>query len=247
MLISFYYWLHVNATMLDSTENCVQVNSHWGASMLSIQKIKNYPVWHVESEDKWELAMTFLRMTEYYESMNPDFQGHVFSMEEYTNWYVRVYSKDKKPYGAFTYASDWSAFNVPARAVRAVYEKFAQHSSKETWLFAELKKDGAFAEADFYLIGNQRGSPKAYFDHEFRHALFAVNSEYRYDVIAIVSRYPLVELSQWILKHYAPSVLVDEIQAYALTGWPSKVRATDEMRALRRELKAVEKKYLTRT
>ncbi len=204
-------------------------------------------MWHVESEDKWELAMTFLRIQEHYESGNPDFHGKVFTLEQYMDWYVREYSKSQKLYGAFTYASDWSAFNVPARAVRAVYEKFQQHSTKESWLFRELKRGGAFAEVDFYLIGNQRGSPRAYFDHEFRHALFAVNSEYRDDVIAIVSRYPLVLLTQWILKHYAPSVLVDEIQAYALTGWPSKVRATDEMRALRRELKAVEKKYLTRT
>lgn len=215
--------------------------------MLTIQMMPEYPVWHVESEDRWELAMTFLRMTEYYESVNSDFQGKVFSMEEYMDWYVRVYSKSKKPYGAFTYVSDWSAFNVPARAVRAVYEKFTQHSSKETWLFTELEKGGAFTEEDFYLIGNRRGSPKAYFDHEFRHALFAVNLEYREEVSLVVSRYPLVELSQWILKHYAPSVLVDEIQAYALTGWPSKVKATDEMRALKRELKIIERKYLTRS
>ncbi len=191
--------------------------------------------------------MTFLRMTEYYESVNPVFQGNVFSMEEYVDWYVRVYSKSKKPYGAFTYASDWSAFNVPARAVRAVYEQFAQHSNKETWLFTELAKDGAFSQSDFYLIGNQRGLPKAYFEHEFRHALFAVNPEYRDDVSLIVSRYPLVELSKWILMNYAPSVLVDEIQAYALTGWPSKVKATDEIRALKRELKIIERKYLTRS
>lgn len=215
--------------------------------MLTIRKIPDYPVWHVESEDKWELAMTFLRMTEYYESMNPAFQGHVFTMEEYMDWYVREYSKSKKPYGAFTYASDWSAFNVPARAVRAVYDMFSQHSQKELWLFQELEKDHAFANPDFYLIGNQRGSPKASFDHEFRHALFAVNSEYREEVVSVVSHYPLVELSQWILKHYAPSVLVDEIQAYALTGWPGKVRVTDEMRTLRRELKIVEKNYLTRS
>lgn len=204
-------------------------------------------MWHVESEDKWELAMTFLRMTEYYESMNPAFQGRVFTTEEYMDWYVREYSKSKKPYGAFTYASDWSAFNVPARAVRAVSEQFAMHSNKEAWLFTELAKDGAFTETDFYLIGNQRGSPKAYFDHEFRHALFAVNREFREEVVGVVSLYPLVALTQWILKHYAPSVLIDEIQAYALTGWPSKVKVTDEMRALKRGLKIVERKYLTRS
>ena len=44
---------------------------------------------------------------------------------------------------------------------------------------------------------------------------------------------------------YAPAVQTDEIQAYALTGWPSEYgRPTKEDLALQSVLKEVEKEYL---
>ena len=216
--------------------------------MRTLVKLSPYPIYHFESDDRWELAMTFLRMEEYYESGNPDFKGKIFTFEEYTDWYVGAYRKSKKLAGAFTYASDWSAFNVPGYAVRAVLNNFPEHSKKESWLFRELILQGAFAESetDFYLIGNKSDAKKSYFAHEYRHALFAVNHEYKEEITQVVLRYPVLELREWILKHYAPSVLCDEIQAHALTGWPGDVRVTPEMRELRKELKLIERKYVTR-
>ena len=61
--------------------------------MLTIRKLPKYPLWHVESESYWELGMTFLRMQEWYESINPDFKGKVFSVEAYMDWYVRTFDK----------------------------------------------------------------------------------------------------------------------------------------------------------
>lgn len=214
-----------------------------GLPMITVHKLPAYPIWHVESDDKWELAMTFLRIEEFYESPNPDFQGNVFSLEAYMDWYVQEYSKDKKPYGVFTYPSDWSAFNVPGSAVHAVYSTFTDHSKRERWLFRELMNQGAFTEKQFYLIGNKQGAD-AFFEHEYRHALFALNAEYSAEVTAIIDRYEIRELRAWILARYAISVLKDEIQAYALTGWPRGFHPTSEMRALERELKVVEKRHL---
>jgi hypothetical protein len=211
--------------------------------MITLRKLAAYPIWHVESDDRWELAMTFLRIEEFYECPNPEFQGKVFSLETYMDWYVREYSKDKKPYGAFTYPSDWSAFNVPGSAVLAVYTTFTNHSEKERWLFGELMKQGALMEKQLYLIGNMRGAD-AFFEHEYRHALFALNPEYRAEVTAVVDRYAIPELRAWILTCYAQSVLTDEIQAYALTGWPRKCRPTLEMCVLKKELKVVEKRHV---
>ena len=214
--------------------------------MLTIRKLPDYPIWHVESDDRWELAMTFLRIEEYYECPNPRFQGNIFSLEAYMDWYVQEYSKKKKPYGAFTYASEWSAFNVPGSAVRAVCETFPAHSAKEMWLFDELRKQGAFAEERFYLIGNARGA-RTYFEHEYRHALFTLIPKYRNDMREAIGRFALPELCAWILKRYSPTVLEDEIQAYALTGWPDDLVVTTEMRKLKRALKLIEKKYITAT
>ncbi len=210
--------------------------------MLTIRRLPLYPIWHVESDDRWELAMTFLRIEEFYECPNPAFQGKVFSLEEHMDWYVRVYSKNKKQTGTFTYAADWSAFNVPGSAVRAVYTTFTNHSLREKWLFDELIRQDAFDEEQFYLIGNMRGA-KNFFEHEYRHALFALNEEYRDEVTKVIRQHEVQKLRKWILAHYAPSVLEDEIQAYALTGWP-RCLITLEMSALKRKLKVIEKKYI---
>lgn len=214
--------------------------------MLTIRKLPGYPVWHVESDDRWELAMTFVRIEEYYESPNPLFQGKIFSLEAYMDWYVQEYSKTKKPYGVFTYASDWSAFNVPGKAVRAVCDTFIGHSKKELWLFNELLKQGAFQEEQFYLIGNERGA-KAYFEHEYRHALFALDREYHNAMIEIIACFPIAELRSWILERYSATVLLDEIQAYALTGWPKGCAVTGEMRMLKRLLKRIEQRHIPAT
>ncbi len=212
--------------------------------VITVQKLPDYPIWHVESDDRWELAMTFLRIEEFYECPNPRFQGNVFLLETYMDWYVQEYSKSKRSYGTFTYASDWLAFNVPESAVRAVRDTFTNHSAKESWLFDELHKQGAFAEERFYVIGNKRGA-HAYFAHEYRHALFALNDAYRDEMRAAIAQFKIPELREWILSCYAPSVLEDEIQAYALTGWPNEVAITGHMRKLQRALKRIEKKYIS--
>ena len=212
--------------------------------MLTIRKLPDYPIWHVESDDRWELAMTFLRMQEYYESPDLRFRGKIFSLESYMDWYVREFSKQNKTYGAFTYALDWAGFNVPCSVVRMVYESFPEHSTKETRLFKELRAQDAFSEERFYLIGNRRGA-KSFFDHEYRHAIFALNNEYANAMREAITQFAVPGLRKWILAHYAPTVLDDEIQAFALTGWPDEVAVTGEMRKLRRTLKRIEKKYIT--
>lgn len=218
-----------------------------GGNMFAIRKLEPYPVWHVEIDDRWELAMMFLRIQEHYESANPDFQGKIFTLEDYMDWYVRTHVKSKRLTGAFTYASDWSAFNVPSTSVLAVYMTFPGHSRKETLLFEALLREGAFENEHFYVIANRKGASRMFFEHEFRHALFAVNCEYREEISRIVQSFSVAELRAWILEHYSLSVLTDEIQAYALTGWPRDVPVvTDEMEKLRCKLKIAEKKYITR-
>ena len=45
-----------------------------------------------------------MRFQEHYES--PEFTGTVFTVGAFRKWYAETY-------GAFTYASDWSGFNIP--------------------------------------------------------------------------------------------------------------------------------------
>src|SRR3989338_10609850 len=206
--------------------------------MLTIQELPTYPIWHVVSDNRDELAMAFLRMQKYYECPNPQFQGKIFTLKKYEDWYICTH-----PNGAFTYATDWSAFNVPGRVVRSVCETFADHSDNEQWLFTELQARGVF-NGEFYLIGNKCGEYEN-FEHEYRHALFALNEKYRNVMSRIIAQYAVPELRSWIYKRYAPNVLIDEIQAHALTGWPKDCAVSCEMRKLKHELMQAEKQYIT--
>jgi hypothetical protein len=90
---------------------------------------------------QYELAATFLRVQEHYES--PRFHGHIFSLEQYMDWYA-------KRYGNFTYYEDWSGFNVPSTALQPFYEgKFDPLAEKEKQ-FLRLFKD---LRERFYVIG----------------------------------------------------------------------------------------------
>lgn len=70
-------------------------------------------VLHVTVKDSWDLAMTFLRMQEWYES--PKFHHKHFTLEAYMRWYQKAYGK-----GTFSYPKDWTGFNVPSTAVLAI-------------------------------------------------------------------------------------------------------------------------------
>src|SRR5580704_15894322 len=90
---------------------------------------------------QYELAATFLRVQEYYES--PRFSGRIFSLEQFMDWYA-------ERFGNFTYYQDWTGFNVPSTALRPFYDgRFDPLSEKEKRLlrlFKGLRKP-------FYVIG----------------------------------------------------------------------------------------------
>src|SRR5512138_554281 len=66
----------------------------------------------VRFDTLYELASTFLRFQEHYES--PRFRNRIFSLEEFMDWYA-------EKTGAFTYFTDWSGFNVPSSTFEAFY------------------------------------------------------------------------------------------------------------------------------
>src|SRR5262245_26903475 len=57
-------------------------------------------------ETQYELASTFLRFQEHYES--PKFRKKIFSLEEFMDWY----GQENK--GKFSYFKDWAGFNIPS-------------------------------------------------------------------------------------------------------------------------------------
>jgi len=176
---------------------------------------------------QYELAATFLRVQEHYES--PRFHGRVFSLEQFMDWYA-------SRYGNFTYYQDWAGFNVPSTAFRPFYEgKFDPLSEKEKALLRLFKG----LRGRFYVIGVYGRGAKDSFTHELAHALFFMDDRYRKAVREAMRGYDTNKLAKQIADAgYAKHVIADEIQAYIIA--PSgKLGAPRALAPLRRELRAL--------
>jgi hypothetical protein len=205
---------------------------------ITVRKVGDLPVWHVASADKVTLAMTFLRMQEWYESANPDFFGKVFTLDAFKAWYAKGHK------GRFSYPYDWAGFNVPSTAAHMVRKHFPEHSVFEKRLFRKLDRLGVFDLECFYLIGSKSSSPRV-LAHELRHALYFTTPDYRREVDLVLEKFPVASLKRRLRKMgYAETVIDDEVQAWALTGWPHGLHISHEMSVLKKALREAEKKYL---
>lgn len=180
-------------------------------------------VFYLQFESQEELASTFLRFQEHYES--PEFRGKVFSLDEYRAWYV-------SQKGAFTYYQDWSGFNIPSYVLEPFFEgKFDPLSEKEQRLLELFRP---LRGRKFYVIGAFRKAPRGTVDpkevkvvhHEVAHSLFYMDPEYRREVMEVLGTIPAGPIHQFLggLAGYHPSVFDDETHAYLMTGEASLTR-----------------------
>lgn len=167
-----------------------------------------------------DLAYTFLRSQEFYESVSPDFQGKKFTWQEYVDWY----SSQSKT-GKFTYGEDWKGFNVPSNVINACYEINEERTEYDEFFLSLVEKAknmaGISGLKDFYMIGVREGDEET-LDHEIAHGMFTVNKDYNKEMVALVYALPL-NVKKYLTDYlkdlgYAESVHVDEIQAYMSTG-----------------------------
>ena len=137
-------------------------------------------------KSQYELAATFLRVQEHYES--PRFHGRVFSLEQFMDWYA-------KRYGNFTYYEDWAGFNVPSTALQPFYDgRFDPLSEKEKELlrlFKDLKER-------YYVIGICESDAKDSLTHELAHALYFTDASYRREVQRAIRAYKTTKLAKQI-------------------------------------------------
>lgn len=186
-------------------------------------------------DSRYDLSMTFIRMQEFYES--PFFKGKVFSLEDFIDWYSQTYGN-----GSFTYASDWSAFNIPGSIVKQWMDKFGYKEGeyvcksmnirqKEIEFLSKvlrrIKRSKKKIE-DIYIIGCSKGeSYKESLDHELAHSFYSMFPEYKrwcckqFSILShtIEGRINLERIKDILLKlGYHSSVIKDEIQAYWSTG-----------------------------
>jgi hypothetical protein len=185
----------------------------------------------VRFDTQYELASTFLRVQEHYESSR--FRNRVFSLEEYMDWYAAEF-------GAFTYFQDWSGFNVPSSAFDAFFQgKFDPLLEKEERLLRLFRRE----PTPYYVIGI---ASEMDLKHELAHALFFTRPAYRSAVLAAMRGYDTSALKNRLAKlGYHRSVLVDEAHAYLVAPADARAVAARALAPLRKDLRAIYRKYST--
>lgn len=237
--------------------------------------MKNYKIVEVRDrvfavvmEDDYARPMTFLRVQEYYESPNSEFRGKHFNIWDFMEWY----SRNKKH--AFTYAFDWSGFNIPLPIAWECYEGKDKAPKKgfngvrslpDTWKskWDETMKDIVWEVQSKMFNKNNKRDMNAYiigardtegntFKHEVAHGLYYTNKEYKQLMNEITQAIPLnhyLKFRQNLFDMgYTDGVIDDEIQAYLSWGWDyakfSKGVPKNICKQLNKEYLKVFNKYL---
>jgi hypothetical protein len=166
------------------------------------------PIYLIESADRRVLAETFMRFQEHYES--PVFGGKIFTFDDFAAWYT-------SKHGSFSYAQDWSGFNIPSRVLKPFKNgDFGSLTSEEQRLMDIFK----YEEGDFYIIG---ATPQDEWwadtvRHEFVHGAFFINKDYRDAVDKFIQGQNAEAIKKALtLMGYSKDVLNDETNAYLLT------------------------------
>ena len=177
---------------------------------------------------QYELASTFLRIQEHYESSR--FRNRVFTLEDYMDWYA-------SEFGAFTFFEDWSGFNVPSTAFEPFKKgEFDPLLKKETRLLSRFRG----TRGPFYVIGIASNKD---LKHELAHALFFTRPDYKRAVLAALQHYDTSALEKKLARMgYHRHVLRDEVHAYLVAPAGSLGRGK-ALAPLRRELRAIYRQH----
>lgn len=152
-----------------------------------------------------ELCNAFCRFEEHYES--PEFKGKIFTLGQYKEWYC-----DR--YGAWSYNSDWSGFNLPSESLQPFFKGLFDPLSEAEQEIVDLFKT---KEGKYYVIGTSDKSDPDVLEHEVCHAMFSCFDNYKKDVLTVLNKKTksLEKLKKHLLDiGYADSVLLDEVNAY---------------------------------
>lgn len=165
--------------------------------------------------------MHFLRCQEYYESPNPHFKGHIFNLVEYMEWYIKEYTA-KTDSCSFTYADDWSGFNIPSWVLHDVITGTIPDFNKYDGFMTDLywSLSGKYGP-DFYLIG-ARNTDDETLQHEIAHGFWYTTPQYKKEMQSLIAKiepdtYNVLRNSL-LNNGYCEDVIDDEIQAYSSTG-----------------------------
>jgi hypothetical protein len=177
---------------------------------------------HVEAETQYELASTFMRVQEFYESPYGDIRGQYFSHEQYMDYCAYGNKRSAVDKIIFSYLEDWNGFNVPGDVFDEWASLFAEHYlwDKEKKLIELVNKN--VNTAAYYIIGTHHEAARGDFDHELSHAWYYLDSKYQelqqknLDKLSEAARRQL--RANILNDGYQEDVLKDEMIAYLSTN-----------------------------
>lgn len=203
--------------------------------MFSLTKERDQ-VYCLHFDKQEDLCLTFLRYQEYYESGNPEFQHHAFTINDFKKWYSNTHGE-----GQFTYPTDWTGFNIPLDTISKVqelgipdpnfYDNFM--SAVANYILNDAQTSNC------YLIG-VFGETKTALKHELAHALYFTNSKYKNKINEIFNNLPKGVRNTMVENldnnGYAASSVIDEFQAYIVDDyingiWPDPEKPQELMQA----------------
>jgi len=177
---------------------------YWG-DMKKVKAIKKLgdSIIHLIFESRQELCETMCRLEEHSES--PEFAGKVFTLGQYRERY-------SKRYGAWSYYTDWSGFNIPDYAFKAFIEgKFDPLTEAEQ----EVVDLFRYKAGPFCVIATFKGSDPDVIPHEVMHGLFYTNQNYKNEVLELLTKYDTTAVQEHIRSlGYGENVVLDETHAY---------------------------------
>lgn len=195
--------------------------------MFSLKKVRDR-LWHLEFDLQYDLTMTFIRYSEYYEGKEA--KGRKLELIDL----IEMFSKN----GKFTYFTDWSGFNIKSKDVFKIHKEGISDLNRYDEMMLVifkfiLAKEGA---DEFYVIGTSQDDPdkNGTFNHELAHGIYYVDKEYNKKATELVEKLPpkVKKKIFSVLKSmgYHDYVLVDEANAYLSTGLVDKID-TEEIKS----------------
>jgi hypothetical protein len=182
---------------------------------------KIYPgIYLCTIEHQYDLAMTFCRVQEFYESPYKEIRGQYFKLLDLMDIYVK-----RRKENSFLYPEHWCGFNIPGKIIKNLYynDKF-QIVDMNEYDLAVMDMNDTIDEktkGPYYLIASNGGERETIY-HEVCHGLYCLDEEYKKNTNKIISKIiptAYKKISKVLLDlGYCKAVLKDEIQAYLTTG-----------------------------
>jgi hypothetical protein len=187
-------------------------------------------VYCLSCDHSYDVGMLFLRASETKESMLPEFLGVFWKLIDF----MEAYAKSKFAHdNVFSYPEDWAGFNLRRNDLEFVYSKpdlipdLNKYDEIMIKVLSRINEEMG-SQSDFALMGIVKDDVITK-KHEFAHALFAINKDYKEKALNLNNNLP--EKTHQLLidfignMGYPSSVIEDEIQAYLSTGLTNSMRA----------------------